>query len=1094
LGFIFFLLGILFYFFPVSGKYLDGKLSALLEKDCGRRVDVVGACVYFSRGLITIREITIYSDQENGQPFSMQGITLDFSPVAVLLSQPGKWQNLHISFPMEIPFLIRDSRIVPGDEFNHMIPFLRTILAGAGGKKDEGIRKVHVNLDAVSLSRSSYSDAKIILHPLIKMEKLSLVFSFQEGLLGVVTSEGIIRSELQGDFRGLLTFHPDGTPDHLMLYFSHIFLSDKSVPAPDFLFDAVNLKITEKMESMDEWLTLFHEISIDSLSMNIQGVNKTFQENRIQFKGATEFRGSNKFLQVSESKLSIDDSDMILEGGITLSGSYPFSLEMEQSPISNQTMNLLRSLLLPTGWDMTFQPQSLELFLEAYGELSHLKDTRILGSLRFAEVALRHREFPLPITGLKGLVTLNRSVINISGVTGRYGDGSISLEAHVSGSGDFSPPEKISLSWTTDLLIQDILMTIGDRIPMPEGSLEGDLVSTGTLELDMIHSDEYTSFSLNSLGGFVEIRNGNLHLDRLPFDIRGIKGRLNIQNNSIESMRLSGSVLDANISIEGKIEGDAFFWEKPMFSGSIEYSGDMEPLIQAAPDSLENILRNLEAKGTVDVKTRVTLPVLEPSRGSFSGRIRLSDGSFVPDHPSIQGHFKKMSADVRFVDRAIFFDRVTGEFSEMPFNVQGTLVQDRLQFGLESLVDLAVLREAIPPLSEDFRASGTVELNCSASLPPPLLKSLLTNSPLPDKSGLQISGTIRARDASFAYEDMPADLTHLNGLIIFSEKGLKYDQMKCWCGESPDCAIDGEVVFEQRPLLVRFQVQVPELFFTEWTGSWSSKDPSSSFFSTMKDLTSSSPTLEVDGAILANKIHFNRLEGDAFQAHFIYNFFPNAPNKFSFDNVNVKVYGGQARASGNMLFPTGTFYYGVEGETENMDLNPMLSALRGEEDNFTGFLTSTVTLAGESGKPASIRSKIKFDVKQSRFISNVILTGLGKALHSSLLDDITFSRIRGTVEILDDAARFQDVTFTSPLVNLNASGSVDLHENVDIICYLAFDRKNIFSLPVFKQIAGILEYMGKAFLKFHITGTLQNPQVKTIPLSADELKKLLPWF
>lgn len=1094
MGFVFFLLGIVFYFFPVSGKYLDGKLSGLLEKDWGRRVDVVGACVYFSKGLITIREITIYPDRKTGDPFSMEEITLDFSPVSILLSKPNKWQNIHLSFPMEIPFLIRDSRIVPGDEFSHIIPLLKDIMTGSADEKEGGISKVHINFDAVSLAHSSSSYGKTALRPLLKIEELSLVFSFHEGLLGVVASEGIMRSELEGDFRGLLTFHPDGTPDRLMLFFSHIFLSEKTVPVPGFLLDAVNLTITENIESMDKWLTLFHKISIDSVSMNIPGVKKTFQDNRILFTGATEFQESIKFLKVSESKLSIDDSELILEGGITLSNSYPFSFEMGQTPISPRTMNLLRGLLLPPQWDMTFQPQSLELHLEAYGDLSYLKDTRILGSLRFEEVALRHHDFPLPITGLKGLVTLDHSDINLSGVTGRYGDGDISLEAHILGSGDFSPPERISLSFTANLLIRDILMTLKDRIPLPEGNLKGDLISTGTLELDVIHSDEFTSFSLKSFGGFVEIRDGNLHLDAIPFDTREIRGRLNIQRDTIEIIGLSGSVLEGNIQLKGKVEGDSFFWDNPLLTSVVEYTGDLVPLIQAAPDSVGNILRNLDAKGELGLKTRITLPILEPSRGSISGSVRLNKGSFIPNHPLIQGSFQNMSADVRFVDSAIFVDKVAGEFAGIPFEIQGNFVKDHLQFDIESRIDLTALRKAIPPLAEDFRTSGTVELNCSASFPSHLLKSLFTNAPIPDKPGLKLSGTVQARDASFAYHDMPADLTHINGLIRFSEKGVQFNQVKSWCGESPDCTLDGEVVFQQLPRLLRFQVQAPELYFAEWTGSWQSKNPSASLFTTIQDLTSSSPTLEIDGSILADKIHFNRLEGDEFQAHFIYNYFPFGPNKFSFDNVRVNVYEGKARASGNMLFPTGTFYYGVEGETENMDLNPMLSALRGKEEKFTGFLTSSVTLAGESGKPDSIRSKIKFDVKQSRFISNVILLGLGKALHSSLLDDITFSRIRGTVEIMDGVTMFQDVTFTSALVNLKASGTVDLHENVDIICYLVFERKNIFTLPVFKQLAGILEYMGKAILKFRITGTLQNPQVKTIPLSADEFKKFLSWF
>ncbi|MBN1899842.1 hypothetical protein JW926_00785, partial [Candidatus Sumerlaeota bacterium] len=1082
------------YFFPLSGSYVDGRLSALLEKDWSRSADVTGACLYFSRGVVTIRDVAIYPDQGTGDPFHIQGVTIEFSPLSVLFSKPDKWRDIHLDFPGEIPFLLRDSRIIPGDDFKHMVPFIKNALSGASGQREGGISKIHINLDAVSLALPFPSESSASPPPLMKLENLSLVFSFHQGLLGVVASEGTIRSELQGDFRGLLTFHPDGAPDHLMLYFSHVMLSDKSVPFTGFLFDAVHIKIKEKMESMSDCLSLLHDISIDSLSLNAPGVNRIFHENQIQFAGITEFQGSNKFLNLDESRLLIDNSEMILEGGITLSGDYPFSLEMEQFPISPQTINIFRNLLFSTQWDMAFQPNSLALYLEAYGDLKHPKDARLLGSLKFTDVALRHKGYPFPITRLNGLVTLDRSNIVVSGVTGRFGGGDISLEAHISSSDNFSPPENISMTWTANLLIQDILMSLKEHLPIPGGTLTGNILSTGTLEMDLIHTDDFTSLSLKNLGGFVEIQNADLHLDMIPFDIRGVQGRMNVLRNSIESAGLSGTVPDGNIRLQGKIDGESFFWDKPVLSAVFYYGGNLEPLVQSAPAYLKDILESLKAKGSVDIKTRIVLPFLEISRSSYSGSASFSNCSFTPAHPSLQGEFDNINGDIRFVDNAIFGDRVSGQFARMPFNLQGAFVKDHLRFDLDSLIDLAALRTAVPPLSDDFRGTGTVELNCSASIPPSLMKSLLSNAALPEKPELKISGKIRLLDAAFAYRDMPADLHRLYGLIEFSEKGFKYSDVKGWCGESPDCTIDGEINLGQRPLLVRFQVHAPELFFTEWTGPWKSSTPSASDYSAISDLTSTSPTLEVDGALLADKIHFERLEGDSFHAHFIYNYFPSAPNKFSFDDVTVNAYGGKARASGNMLFPSDTFYYGVQGETENIDINPMLTALRGEQDSFTGFLTGTATLAGESGKSESIRSKIKFDVQQSRFISNVILLGLGEALHSSLLDDITFSRIQGEVSIIDNVARFEDISFTSFLVNLNASGTVDLHENVDVLCYIVFERKNIFSLPVFKQIAGILEHMGKAILKFRITGTLNDPKVDAIPLSSDELKKLLPWF
>jgi len=1080
---------IIFYFLPISGRRIEERLARLASRTLGAEVKIRGACLYLSRGHLEIQEVILPPPDESGIPLIFQDVAIDFSLFGFLFSTADRWCHVQLTCPTEILLLFRENRFVIPPGYKYLAPLLEGISAKKPETPNFPMVKALVNVKNVLLAYESSVEEGLFVRPILKSKGLSLEFSFQEGMLALITAKGMVSSELEGELSGLVCFNTDGSPNQLSLFLSHILLSKNTFPGSRFRLDVGNLRINEKIETARPLVSFRHEMSMDSFSLHVPGVAKPFVENKILVIAEGEMDQKKEQLKIHNARVSLSDSEILLKGEMDVAGEYQFTASMEQRPISRRTLEILKQIILPQGWDVTLQQQSLTFPLQATGDLFHPKDIQFNGTLRFVDLALRHQNFPLPLTGVTGELVLDRNSLDLKNVRAKMGDGIFSLNGRLEGIQDFSSPQGVSLSWKADVSLPDLAMMLKNTIPLGNLLVAGRLNTQGSLETNIVTRDNLTTISLNRFDCLVTVSDAMLRHPFLPEEIRNISGRFQIEPDAIKFQELKGSLTEGTVSLQGGVIGEKYFWKRPIVSVELVYSGGLSPLIQMAPDPLRDSLRKACLNGEIFTTTYLSFPLNAPDRISYYGDVSFSRVSFQPLHPFINGVIKDFQGAIRFEKENLLLKELSGNFAGMDFFLDGRLGPENLQMNVASQLVLEKLRTAIPSLANDFRATGTLELQSEVSLSSEHLAQTLLHLELPGNMKYGFSGSLKSEDAAFAYRDMPVDLNHIKAQIFFNESGLWFRDAHLWCGTSPDCTGEGQILFASKPLVIRFKVHSPMLYFKEWTGPWENANPSKSRHITMQDLTSISPSTEVEGTMLADKIQYNLLEGENFEGHFIYNYFSSGPNKFSFDDVKVQAYGGKARASGNLLFPTGKFFYGVEGEAVMVDLKEVLSALRGRSQNLGGFITASMTLAGESRKPETISSKVTFDLQQSRFIGNMIFVGLGRALKSTLFDDITFTRVQGNLDIKNGAADFKDLKFTSPLVNLNASGTVDFHENLDVIFFLIFDKKNILSLPLIRHLAQMLEFMGKAFLKFHITGTLENPDVNTIPLSADEIKK-----
>ncbi|HUT25446.1 MAG TPA: hypothetical protein VM492_13965, partial [Sumerlaeia bacterium] len=70
-----------------------------------------------------------------------------------------------------------------------------------------------------------------------------------------------------------------------------------------------------------------------------------------------------------------------------------------------------------------------------------------------------------------------------------------------------------------------------------------------------------------------------------------------------------------------------------------------------------------------------------------------------------------------------------------------------------------------------------------------------------------------------------------------------------------------------------------------------------------------------------------------------------------------------------------------------------------------------------------------------------------------------------------------------------AEGNAGLDGQLDLMVVYRF-LSTLKNIPILGQVGRGISFLGSTFFKIHIGGTIENPQVKPVPLSLDKLKVL----
>jgi len=425
---------------------------------------------------------------------------------------------------------------------------------------------------------------------------------------------------------------------------------------------------------------------------------------------------------------------------------------------------------------------------------------------------------------------------------------------------------------------------------------------------------------------------------------------------------------------------------------------------------------------------------------------------------------------------------ISGQVGDVPFNLSGWLKPEAAQLVLSSETELDNVKSLLPAVFDKFRVGGSAVLSAEIDV------SAKPNQPI----NYRLSGEILTHDVTFAYIDMPVDVTHINGAFSFHENELRILNVRCWSGRSKDCAVNGFIRFAPKQTVIDFHLKSPLIYLDEWMRNWpKGKDVISG--EALQMVSETSPTLQIFGSIDAGKARFGPLQGDKFYGSFDYQYFPFGPNTFYYDNIQVSAYQGNLTGSGSILFPRGdNNIYEAKVEARQINVNKLLEALREKKQTIVGRLSGTMSLVGEGKNVNKIRASGKFTVEDSRFIDAVIFKALGGILRSPMFNDISFTQVIGDFILKNGAIHFSKFDLRNLMLQMQATGKIGFNKQVELDLHLAFLSAYLsLNIPIVKNIMAVLEKLGSKIFKFRIVGTLDEPRVIAVPLSIDEVNKIL---
>jgi hypothetical protein len=174
-----------------------------------------------------------------------------------------------------------------------------------------------------------------------------------------------------------------------------------------------------------------------------------------------------------------------------------------------------------------------------------------------------------------------------------------------------------------------------------------------------------------------------------------------------------------------------------------------------------------------------------------------------------------------------------------------------------------------------------------------------------------------------------------------------------------------------------------------------------------------------------------------------------------------------------------------------MNLEQILIDRTGKKASTKGYISGKATLHSEFGDKKFISGDGEFTIQDSRFISNIVFVTLGELLGTNIFNNIAFTTVNGHFHMRNQKITLEKLVFQNPMIEMKATGTIMTDGTVDAYLYIVFFRSTLGRIPIVRDLATIVGKVGSGFIKFKLTGTLSDPKIVPIPLSIDEINRLL---
>ncbi len=1065
-------------FHPVSSRWLDGKITRQIEQLTGLDVTFREAVFFLAQQRCVIKELVLNSrDTDRREVLTARKVDISFSLPSILFRQEKILQSVEIEHPSAFPLILGEGSIRVGDD----LEFLSWLLEPA----DREMGKPHFMLNHFGVRNASVL-LKSSLHPSRKpqvlADNMTMRFVLMPNGSRVMTLNGSIPLLNKAQVRVSYTIAPYEPQASFVLELT------KAAAA-------IPLKNTSHLAIASDHLTINGILNQDKTHIKIAafgeireplvalGAQKPlFSDEHLDFSFRAAYNATAAELVLEKSHLLSHGLELYTSGSLTLASSFPFSISTRAERVPTSLLEHFKTLLQYLDSMIDISDARLRVGALLQGQLTEEALPAFRGWADVHGMQVWYPGIQEPLRQLQGTLEFENSRLAFTHMRGKIGQGDITFNSQLTGKQTFWEPDVLEIGWHASLRAEDIFAAVAAQQlgPMIHTEVIGEISGHGTLRKIFSPSPFPPSPSIMA-SGVLELTDVTVDHPSLPAPIKQLHGRMNIENDRIRFSNLEGKIGESTVLASGSVLGKEVFWVDSQLDARVVMTTTASTLLTLLKQFIpgQQVHATVSGKAIVDARLKAPLYTLNPL--SIHAKAEFKDCYVELEKPILRAWLKTLEGAVEVRDGTATLTYISGQVGDVPFNLSGWVRPEAARLILSSEAKLDNVKSLLPTVFDKFRVGGSAVLSAEIDV------SAKPNQPI----NYRLSGEILTHDVTFAYIDMPVDVTHINGTFSFHQNELRILNVRCWGGRSKDCAVNGVIRFTPKQTVVDFHLKSPLIYLDEWMRNWPKRKDIISG-EALQMVSETSPTLQILGNIDAGKAGFGPLKADKFHGSFDYQYSPFGPSTFYYDNIQVSAYQGDLTGSGSILFPKGDNIYEAKVQAKQINVNELLRALREKKQTVVGRLSGTVSLVGEGEDISTIQGSGKFTVKDSRFIDAVIFKALGGVLRSPMFNDISFTQVMGDFTLKNGAVHFAKFDLRNPMLQMQATGKIGFNKQVDLDLHLAFLSAYLgWNIPIVRNIMAIMEKLGSKIFKFRIVGTLDEPRVIAVPLSIDEVNKIL---
>ncbi len=640
------------------------------------------------------------------------------------------------------------------------------------------------------------------------------------------------------------------------------------------------------------------------------------------------------------------------------------------------------------------------------------------------------------------------------------------------------------------------------------------------------------------IAGSARVEKAGVYHPVLPAPLENLAGSVNLSNREVTWTNLEGTLLGSKLTLTGQLAGKKLFWKESALSlqakGDLDLSRtreilDAEGLSRTWVETHKrDILKSLQPQGRVHLDVGLQGLVSQPAQFVLQGEIVAKGLAGNIATSAVQGDLSVSSARLVLRPNGLSLESLKARLGSLDLNTSATLGREGLRVAYAANGKMQDYQKTVPALLADSgEVGGNARVTGWATIRPkpgnafdkdqtPVAFFLAVAKALRESGNNQewfknsfsidAKATVDAKDCLYTHLDMPIPVRHITGRLFLGPDGLRTDGfVKTQWGSSAAGTTSGTILVvpmepgtiappgqstpDKSYVRIRYAGRFPMVNVDDWVKPWGRPDepgapapkPLGPFEFENRDRYERG--LDVGGTVVADRVLYQDYEFLNASSRLRYRHFTGRPKLLEFPELKGQLYEGPFASDLALLFGrTDEVEWNWRMAVKDIVCERLLTVVQKKKATINGRLTSQLALQGRSNRRDSYRGVGSFNLADSSFMGNRFLGALGRFLKLDGIEQRSFTQANSVFAIQDSSIAISRLNLKGALMDLVAEGTVSFERNLDLM--VVYTLMNEWQkIPVLSVLPRTFEFVGGKVLKIQMSGLLDDPKIRTVPLS-----------